>query len=56
MGMLQDDRGQDVSEYSLLLAFIFLISLCLFLQNVRDVSAIWKAANNILTRGASVLR
>jgi hypothetical protein len=55
MGLLQDERAQDVSEYSLLLAFLLLISLCLFLQNRRDVSEIWTAANTILGRGARVL-
>ena len=51
MRLFQEERGQDVSEYSLLIAFLLLISLCLFLDNVRDVAAIWEAANNLLMRG-----
>jgi hypothetical protein len=47
------EEGQDVSEYSLLLAFIFLISLCLYMQNSRNISAIWTVANQLASQGAS---
>jgi hypothetical protein len=47
------DEGQDISEYSLLLAFIFLISLCLYMQNSRNISAIWTVANQLTSNGAS---
>ncbi len=49
------DAGQDISEYSLLLAFILLVSLCLYLQNARDVSAVWNAATQIFVRGGQVV-
>ena len=55
MRLWNQDAGQDISEYSLLLAFISLISLCLYLQNARDVSAVWKTASNLLGRGAQVM-
>jgi hypothetical protein len=49
------DAGQDISEYSLLLAFILLVSLCLYLQNARDVSAVWNAATQFFVRGGQVV-
>ena len=55
MCLWKQEAGQDISEYSLLLAFIFLISLCLYLQNARDVFAIWNAATKILVRGGQVV-
>jgi hypothetical protein len=55
MRLWNHDAGQDDSEYSLLLAFIFLISLCLYLQNARDVSAIWNAATKMFVRGGRVI-
>ena len=46
------EQGQDVSEYILLLAFIFLVSACLFLANAGNVSAIWESANSYISHGA----
>jgi hypothetical protein len=53
MRLWNEDGGQDISEYSLLLAFIFLISLCLFLQDGRDVAAIWGTVNSLAGQGAN---
>jgi hypothetical protein len=55
MRLWNQDAGQDISEYSLLLAFILLITLCLYLQNARDVSAVWNAATKIFVRGGRVI-
>jgi hypothetical protein len=55
MCLWKQEAGQDISEYSLLLAFILLISLCLYLQNARDVSAVWNAATKIFVRGGQVV-
>jgi len=47
----KEEQGQTVSEYSLLLAFLFLVSICLFLSSASDVSAIWEATNSLISHG-----
>jgi len=54
MHLWRQEDGQDVSEYGLLLAFIFLISACLFLANASNVSTIWEAANSFISHGSDV--
>jgi Flp pilus assembly pilin Flp len=56
MRLSGDERGQTVSEYSLLLAFIFLVSICLFLSTASDVTSIWQATNNLLSIGTPVVQ
>jgi hypothetical protein len=51
MRLAAEDRGQTVSEYSLLLAFIFLVSFCLFLSGAGNIGAIWDTANNLISHG-----
>ena len=53
MGFWTDERGQDLSEYVLLFAFIFLLSACLFVMNMRSVGAVWKTANTVTSQGAN---
>jgi Flp pilus assembly pilin Flp len=45
---LQDQRGQDLVEYSLLLAFVCLVGAATFIGMGRTVSGIWSIANNRL--------
>jgi Flp pilus assembly pilin Flp len=54
MDLSGDERGQTVSEYSLLLAFIFLVSFCLFLSSAGDITKIWETANNLISLGTPV--
>ena len=51
MRLVAEDRGQTVSEYSLLLTFIFLVSFCLFLSGAGNISVIWDTANNLISHG-----
>ena len=51
MRLAAEDRGQTISEYSLLLAFIFLVSFCLFLSGAGNISAIWDTANSLISHG-----
>jgi Flp pilus assembly pilin Flp len=44
-----DDQGQDLIEYSLLMAFVALASAALFLTVGDSVKGIWSAANSQLT-------
>ena len=45
----KDEEGQDLIEYSLLLAFICLASATLFVNAGRSVSGIWTQVNSRLT-------
>jgi Flp pilus assembly pilin Flp len=45
---LQDDQGQDLIEYTLLLAFVCLASAALFISAGGSVSGIWSATNSRL--------
>jgi Flp pilus assembly pilin Flp len=45
---LRDERGQDLIEYTLLLAFVCLASAALFISAGGSVSGIWSATNSQL--------
>ncbi len=45
---LKDEQGQDLIEYTLLLAFVCLASAGLFVNAGHSVSGIWTAANSRL--------
>ena len=44
----EDDRGQDLVEYSLLLAFVCLAGAATFLAMGSTISGIWGIANSRL--------
>ena len=46
---LREEQGQDLIEYTLLLAFVALASAALFVNAGRSVSGIWNATNSRLT-------
>ncbi len=48
---LLDDGGQDVTEYTLLLAFVALVSAALFLNGSGSISHIWTSTNSALSVG-----
>ena len=45
---LRDEQGQDLIEYTLLLAFVCLASAALFISAGGSVSGIWSATNSQL--------
>ncbi len=45
---LVDDRGQDLVEYSLLLAFVCLVGAATFIGMGISVNGLWSIANNRL--------
>ena len=47
---LRDEQGQDLIEYTLLLAFVCLASAALFVSVGGSVGGIWNSANSTLTR------
>jgi Flp pilus assembly pilin Flp len=49
---LRDDQGQDLIEYTLLLAFVALASAALFISAGTSVNTIWSVANSRLNAAA----
>lgn len=49
-----EEEGQDLIEYTLLLAFVALASAALFIQAGASVSTIWVSANTLLNNAAQV--
>ena len=49
---LRDDQGQDLIEYTLLLAFVALASAALFISAGASVNTIWTVANSNLNNAA----
>ena len=45
---IQDEQGQDLIEYTLLLAFVCLASAALFISAGSSVAGIWTATNTRL--------
>ena len=56
MDFLQDERGQDLTEYSLLLAFVAIASAALFITNTSAIQGIWSASNEVVVMANSVAR
>jgi Flp pilus assembly pilin Flp len=50
---LRDEQGQDLIEYTLLLAFVALASAALFIGAGGSVCTIWSAANTRLNAAAA---
>ena len=48
-----DDQGQDLIEYTLLLAFVALASAALFMSAGGSISTIWGITNNQLSSAAA---
>lgn len=46
---LRDEQGQDLIEYTLLMAFVALASAALFISAGGSVKGIWSATNSQLT-------
>ena len=51
---LRDEQGQDLIEYTLLLAFVALASAALFINAGASVNTIWTIANSRLSNAATV--
>jgi len=46
-------EGQDLTEYSLLLAFVVLASVGIFYVNASSLAVIWKTSDYIVNQAAS---
>lgn len=50
---LQDEAGQDLIEYTLLMAFIALASAAIFISAGGSINTIWVGANTTLANAAA---
>jgi Flp pilus assembly pilin Flp len=50
-----DERGQDLIEYTLLMAFVALASAALFLGAGVSIQGIWTASNTQLSSANSII-
>ena len=49
----QDEQGQDLIEYTLLMAFVALASAALFISSGQSISAIWSISSTDLASAAT---
>jgi Flp pilus assembly pilin Flp len=52
-GLWQDQQGQDLIEYTLLMAFVALASAALFISSGQSISAIWSDSNSELAAAST---
>ncbi|HWF07538.1 MAG TPA: Flp family type IVb pilin [Bryobacteraceae bacterium] len=52
MTFVKDEQGQDLIEYTLLMAFIALASAAVFVNAGKSISSIWTSASNQLSNAA----
>jgi Flp pilus assembly pilin Flp len=53
MQLWKDEQGQDLIEYTLLIAFVALASAALFLGAGGSIKSIWNATNSQLANAAT---
>ena len=53
IGFLRDEQGQDLIEYTLLLAFVCLASAALFINAGGTLAGIWSLTNLVLVNANS---
>jgi Flp pilus assembly pilin Flp len=53
LNFCKDEQGQDLIEYTLLIAFVALASAALFLGAGGSIRTIWNATNTQLSNAAS---
>jgi len=49
----QNEQGQDLIEYTLLMAFVALASAALFISSGASISSIWSTSNSELAAAAT---
>ena len=53
MRFVKDEQGQDLIEYTLLMAFIALASAAIFVNAGKSISTIWGSASTQLSNAAT---
>jgi len=50
---LREEQGQDLIEYTLLLAFVCLAAAAIFIPEGKGIASIWSATSGITSQAAS---
>lgn len=50
---VREEQGQDLIEYTLLLAFVALVAAAIFIPTGQSVSEIWSIANSRVSQAAA---
>ena len=50
--LIYNEQGQDITEYSLLLAFVVLTAAGIFFTNGTALQSIWVTANGLVNQAA----
>jgi Flp pilus assembly pilin Flp len=53
MNFVKDEQGQDLIEYTLLMAFVALASAAIFINAGTQIKGIWGSANTELANAAA---
>lgn len=53
VNFVKDEQGQDLIEYTLLMAFIALASAAVFTNAGKSISSIWQSASSQLSNAAT---
>lgn len=53
VNFVKDEQGQDLIEYTLLMAFIALASAAVFTNAGKSISSIWQSASTQLSNAAT---
>ena len=53
LNFIRDDQGQDLVEYTLLLAFVALASAALFISAGGSIKTVWTITNTTMSNAAS---
>jgi Flp pilus assembly pilin Flp len=53
MNFVKDEQGQDLIEYTLLMAFVALASAAIFINAGSQIKTIWTTANTSLSNAAT---
>ena len=52
---LRDERGQELGEYALLIAFLFIATCAICVSERRGVTAVWGSTNSVLKWAEALL-
>jgi Flp pilus assembly pilin Flp len=53
VNLFRDEQGQDLIEYTLLLAFVALASAALFISTGSSIGSIWNSSSGTLSTAAA---
>jgi Flp pilus assembly pilin Flp len=54
IGFVKDEQGQDLIEYTLLMAFVALASAAIFVNAGNSIKGIWGSASTQLSNAATL--